>query len=134
MKRIETLLALIIAFSFYFSFSLMAEDAVGKIMKEKKLTIPTVIQKILEERKLVAIYAQEFNDAIASGNKSKGGYLVVYYADKELAEKFWENGDMVTIDTENIEAKICFDVKKKIIRFCWYDEWGGVQSLVYAPL
>ena len=45
MKRIETLLALIIAFSFYFSFSLMAEDAVGKIMKEKKLTIPTVIQK-----------------------------------------------------------------------------------------
>ena len=61
----------------------------------------------------MAIYAQEFNDAVASGNKSKVGYLVVYYADKELAEKFWENGDMVTIDTENIEAKICFDVKKR---------------------
>ena len=61
----------------------------------------------------MAIYAQEFNDAVASGNKSKGGYLVVYYADKELAEKFWGNGDIVPIDTENIEAKICFDVKKR---------------------
>ena len=73
MKKIETLLVLAVAvlFSFYFSFSLMAED-MEKIMKEKKLTIPTVIQKILEEHKLVAIYAQEFNDAVASGNKSKG--------------------------------------------------------------
>ena len=36
---------------------------------------------------------------------SRKGIFVVYYADKELAEKFWGNGDIVPIDTENIEAK-----------------------------
>lgn len=129
-----TMVATLSAFLFYFFTVAGAEDAIEKVMKEKKITIPSSVKKILEECKLVAIYAQEFNDTIASDNKPNERYLIVCYADKELAEKFWENGEIFPIDTENIKAKICFDVKKKIMKFCWYDEWGGAHSSIYVPL
>lgn len=123
------------AFLFYFFTVAGAEDAVEKVMKEKKITIPPSIQKILEKCKLVAVYAEKFDEAIVSGNdKPCERYLTVFYADKNLAEKFWGNGEICPISAENIKAKICFDLKKKMIRFCWYDEWGGAHSAIYVPL
>lgn len=103
-----------LAFIGLYIYSCRASELSDLIEKEK-LYLPSEAEEIVKNNHLVPVMACRYPNRAGLEK-----IIVIDYLKEEDSQKLFLN----TGERPNVKAVAVFDTLKKIIIFCWLDEWG----------
>ncbi|MCK6462863.1 MAG: hypothetical protein L6Q29_03550 [Candidatus Pacebacteria bacterium] len=107
-------IAIGLAFVGLYIYSCRASELSDLIEKEK-LYLPSEAEEIVKNNHLVPVMACRYPNRAGLEK-----IIVIDYLKEEDSQKLFLN----SCERPNIKATAVFDTQKKVIVFCFYDEWG----------